>query len=59
LTIKGSFAQTHCLDRALAYLESGRLKVDEVITQTFPLSGYGEALAALRSRQGIKNAVMP
>jgi D-arabinitol dehydrogenase (NADP+) len=59
LTIKGSFAQTHCLDRALAYLESGQVKVDEVVTQTFPLSSYAEALAALRSRQGIKSAVMP
>ncbi|MCB8944565.1 MAG: zinc-dependent alcohol dehydrogenase family protein [Ardenticatenaceae bacterium] len=59
LTIKGSFAQTHCLDRALSYLESGQVKVDEVVTQVFPLSGYGEALAALRSRQGIKSAVMP
>ena len=58
LTIKGSFAQTHCLDRALAYLESGQVKVDQVVTQTFPLSGYAEALAALRSRQGIKNAVI-
>jgi D-arabinitol dehydrogenase (NADP+) len=59
LTIKGSFAQTHCLDRALAYLESGQVKVDEIVTQIFPLAGYGDALAALRSRQGIKNAVMP
>ena len=59
LTIKGSFAQTHCLDRALAYLESGQVKVDEVVTQTFPLSGYANALAALRGRQGIKNVVMP
>jgi hypothetical protein len=35
------------------------VKVDEIVTQIFPLSGYGDALAALRSRQGIKNAVMP
>ena len=31
LTIKGSFAQTHCFDRALIYLESGKLKVDAVV----------------------------
>jgi threonine dehydrogenase-like Zn-dependent dehydrogenase len=38
---------------------AGGLAKDEVVTQTFPISNYSEALAALRSRQGIKNAVMP
>lgn len=28
LTIKGSFAQTHCFDRSLLYLETGKVKVD-------------------------------
>lgn len=59
LTIKGSFAQTHCFDRALLYLESGKVKVDGVVTQEFALQDYGLALEALRSRQGIKSAVVP
>jgi D-arabinitol dehydrogenase (NADP+) len=59
LTIKGSFAQTHCFDRALLYLESGQVKVGEVVSQEFALKEYGQALDALRSRQGIKNAVIP
>ncbi|MCC7352784.1 MAG: zinc-dependent alcohol dehydrogenase family protein [Anaerolineae bacterium] len=59
LTIKGSFAQTHCFDRALLYLESGKIRVDAVVTQEFALQDYGLALEALRSRQGIKSAVVP
>ncbi|MBC8074966.1 MAG: hypothetical protein H7Y32_02740, partial [Chloroflexales bacterium] len=58
LTIKGSFAQTHCFDRALLYLESGRIKVDGIVTQEFALAEYGAALDALRNRQGIKSAIM-
>ena len=58
LTIKGSFAQTHCFDRALQYLESGKLKVDRIVTHEFALPDYGRALDALRGRVGIKNAIM-
>lgn len=29
--IKGSFAQTHCFDRAIAYLESGKVKVKGMV----------------------------
>ncbi len=59
LTIKGSFSQNHCFDRALHYLESGRVKVDEVVTQEFELSAYDKALDMVRSRQGIKTIVLP
>ncbi len=54
LTIVGSFAQTHCFDRALAYLESRKLRVNEMVTHTFALEEYGKALETLRARQGIK-----
>ncbi len=54
LTIIGSFAQTHCFDRALSYLEGSRVKVDEMVTHTFPLEEYGHALETLRSREGVK-----
>jgi D-arabinitol dehydrogenase (NADP+) len=58
LTVKGSFAQTHSFDRALLYLENGKVKVDEIVTQEFALGEYGDALEALRTRKGIKSAVM-
>jgi D-arabinitol dehydrogenase (NADP+) len=59
ITIKGSFAQSHCFDRALQYLESGRIKVDEVVTEEFELSDYAYALDTVRSRRGIKTIVLP
>ena len=59
LTIKGSFAQTHCFDRSLLYLESRQVKVDEIVTQEYALEDYGLALEALKSRKGIKSAIVP
>lgn len=47
LTLKGSFAQTHNFDRALAVLRSGRVKTDGIVTHRFPLDRYGDALEAL------------
>ncbi len=54
LTIVGSFAQTHCFDRALSYLESHKVKVNEMVTHTYALEEYERALETLRSREGIK-----
>jgi D-arabinitol dehydrogenase (NADP+) len=58
LTIKGSFAQTHCFDRAIAYLRSGRVHTEGIVTHTFPLDRYGDALVALRSRSDCLKAVI-
>jgi len=44
IKIIGSFAQTHCYDRALKYLESGRVQVQKLITHTFPLPEYAKGL---------------
>lgn len=49
ITIKGSFAQSHSFDRALAALRSGRVRTEGIINRTFPLARFGDALAALRS----------
>lgn len=60
LTIKGSFAQTHCFDRALAVLRSGRVKTEGMLTHCLPLDEYGSALEALRSdRSCLKAAIIP
>jgi D-arabinitol dehydrogenase (NADP+) len=58
LTIKGSFAQVNCFDKSLAMLRSGRIKHEGLITHTFPLSGYGDALAAVRSDPSCLKAVV-
>ncbi|KRE60387.1 zinc-dependent alcohol dehydrogenase family protein [Nostocoides sp. Soil756] len=49
LTVKGSFAQVDCMDRSLAWLRSGRVRTDGLVTHRFPLSEYGAALETLRS----------
>jgi D-arabinitol dehydrogenase (NADP+) len=59
LTIKGSFAQIDCFPRALDYLESGKVKVDEIVTHEIPLRDYQKALNLAFAREGIKIAIIP
>ncbi|MBV9273373.1 MAG: zinc-dependent alcohol dehydrogenase family protein [Verrucomicrobia bacterium] len=59
LQIKGSFAQIDCFSRALAYLESKKVKVDEIVTHEVPLPDYQKALELAWSRKGIKIAIIP
>ncbi len=56
----GSFAQTHCFDRALAFLESGAVQVKQLVTHTFPLEDYAEALEVLSGdRNALKIVIKP
>jgi D-arabinitol dehydrogenase (NADP+) len=59
LTIKGSFAQIDCFPRALDYLESGKIKVEEIVTHEIPLKDYQTALSLAFAREGIKIALIP
>ncbi len=59
ITVVGSFAQTHCFDRALAYLESGTVKVDDIVDQQLPLTDYARALEMMTNREAIKIALCP
>jgi D-arabinitol dehydrogenase (NADP+) len=59
VTIKGSFAQIDCFPRALDYLESGKVKVDEIVTHEIPLRDYRKALDLALAREGIKIAIIP
>jgi D-arabinitol dehydrogenase (NADP+) len=49
LTVKGSFAQVNCFDRALKLLRTDRIHTDGILTHRFGLDQYGSALDALRS----------
>jgi len=49
LTVKGSFAQTHCFDRALGVLRSGRVHTNGIVTHQFHLGEYDRALEALQN----------
>jgi D-arabinitol dehydrogenase (NADP+) len=60
LTVKGSFAQTHCFDRALAVLRSGRVRTEGIVTHQFSLDAYESALEALRNEPScMKAAIVP
>jgi D-arabinitol dehydrogenase (NADP+) len=59
ITIKGSFAQIDAFPRALAYLESGKIKVNEIVSDEFELKDWGKVLEHAWSRKGIKIAVIP
>lgn len=55
LTVKGSFAQTHCFDRALLALRTGRVRTEGIVTDVHGLDGFGAALAP----RGIKAVLRP
>jgi D-arabinitol dehydrogenase (NADP+) len=59
LTIKGSFAQTHCFDRAIALLRTGRVRTEGMVTHRFPLARYADALGALGDAACLKAVVLP
>jgi D-arabinitol dehydrogenase (NADP+) len=58
LTIKGSFAQVNCFDRALVLLRSGQIRTEGIITHRFPLADYSKDLDALRSDPTCLKAVV-
>jgi D-arabinitol dehydrogenase (NADP+) len=57
LTIKGSFAQTHCFDRALLALRTGRIRTEGIVSDQFPLDRFDQALAAVASPASVKAVV--
>nr|Q4R0J7.1 RecName: Full=D-arabinitol dehydrogenase 1; AltName: Full=NADP-dependent D-arabitol dehydrogenase [Uromyces viciae-fabae]CAH10835.1 major alcohol dehydrogenase [Uromyces viciae-fabae] len=59
INIVGSFAQIHCFPRAVAYLESGKIRTDGMVTHVYKIEEYQEALDKMASRQCLKIAVKP
>ncbi len=58
--IIGSFAQTHCFDRALNALETGLVKVTDLISHRFSLSDYAKGLETVMSgKESIKVLINP
>lgn len=56
LALVGSFCHaadggTHSIDRALALLAGGALPTDDIITHTFPLEAYRDAIAVATDRR--------
>ncbi len=59
ITVKGSFAQIDDFGRALAYLESGQVKVGEIVSDEFALQDWDRALDNAWQRRGIKSILIP
>lgn len=59
LKLIGSFAQTHCFDRALKYLENGLVKIDRLITNCYDLKDYAKALELVQSGNCLKVVIKP
>ncbi|KIY70830.1 NADP+-dependent D-mannitol dehydrogenase [Cylindrobasidium torrendii FP15055 ss-10] len=59
ITILGSFSQTYCFPRAVAYLDSGKVRVKGMVTDTFKLDDYQAALDKMNSRGALKIAITP
>jgi D-arabinitol dehydrogenase (NADP+) len=57
LRVQGSFAQTHCFDRALLALRTGRVRTDGIVTDRFRLDEHAAALEAVRGSQAVKAVV--
>ena len=56
----GSFAQTHCFDRAISALETGIVNVKGLISHQFSLDEYAEGLETVMSgKQSIKVLINP
>ncbi len=45
--------------RVISRVESGNLKVIELVTSQFPLDGINDAFALLRKGEGIRSVVVP
>lgn len=58
LTVKGSFAQVNCFERAMRMLRSGRIQTHGLLTHRYALQDYGLALEAVRSDPTCLKAVV-
>ncbi|PPQ64461.1 hypothetical protein CVT24_008471 [Panaeolus cyanescens] len=59
ITIIGSFSQTYCFPRAVAYLDSGKVNVKGMVTDIFKLEDFQAALDKMNSRSALKIAIKP
>lgn len=59
ITVIGSMAVLHSFGTALDLIAGGVVDTDGLVTHTFPLEGYEQALQTVRSGAGIKVHVLP
>ncbi|KZV80690.1 GroES-like protein [Exidia glandulosa HHB12029] len=54
IKIIASFSQTLCFPRAVAYLDSGKVKVKGMVSDVYTLEQYQEALDKMETRDAVK-----
>ncbi|KAI0073640.1 GroES-like protein [Panus rudis PR-1116 ss-1] len=59
IKIIGSFSQAFCFPRAVAYLDSGKVRVKGMVTDVFKLDEYQKALDKMNSRAAVKICIKP
>ncbi|KAF9457536.1 chaperonin 10-like protein [Collybia nuda] len=59
IKIIGSFGQSHCFSRAVAYLESGKVRVKGMVTDVFDIRDFQKALDKLSNKGAVKVAIKP
>ena len=57
--IIGSFSQTFCFPRAVAYLDGGKINVKGMVTDVYKLDNFQDALDKMNSRTALKIAIKP
>lgn len=54
ITVLGSMAVLHTFEPALRLMAGGAIDADAMITHTYPIEGFADAVAAVRGRSGLK-----
>ena len=55
----GGFLGKYYFEKTARIIENGNLPLNEIVTNTFPLSKFQDALNLLRRREGIKVIIYP
>jgi threonine dehydrogenase-like Zn-dependent dehydrogenase len=59
ITLVGSMAVLYTFVQAIELLRGGAVQTEPLLTHTFPLDGFEDALEAMRAGEGIKVQVLP
>jgi NADPH2:quinone reductase len=59
VTIIGSMAVLYTFVQAIELLRGGTVQTEPLLTHTFPLDGFEDALSSMRAGEGIKVQVLP
>lgn len=57
ITILGSFSETYKFPAAIAYLDTGKVKVNGIVNKVFKIEQWEECLESMRNKTAIKAAI--